>query len=290
VAANQSVQHQRPVVQTVPSPAPVMSAPPGVRTALTVVLPCYNEAERLPETLEVYLAHLSRVPGEAEVLVVDDGSTDATALVAAAVAAVDARVRVLAMRPNRGKGSAVRAGMLAGRGELLVFTDADGSYGPRDLDRIVGALAEAPVAIGTRAEAATGPLTRRAASRVFNLAIRGLLGLPFRDTQSGLKGFRRTAAQETFSRTRLDGFAFDVEVLFLARQLGLEIAEVSVEARECQGSKVRMAVDAQRMLGEVWAVRQLAASGAYGGLPVRHRQSKAALIDDSYAVDIKQPA
>jgi glycosyltransferase involved in cell wall biosynthesis len=267
-----------------------MSSPPGVRTALTIVLPCYNEAERLPATLKAYLAHLSRVPGEVEILVVDDGSTDATAAVAEAVAAADKRVRVLAKWPNRGKGSAVQAGMLAGRGELLVFTDADGSYGPPDLDRIVRALAEAPVAIGTRAEAATGSLTRRAASRVFNLAIRGLLGLPFRDTQSGLKGFRRTAAREIFSRTRLDGFAFDVEALFLARRLDFEIAEVSVQAKECAGSKVRMAVDAQRMLGEVWAVRQLAASGAYGGLPVRHRQVKAALIDDSYAADIKQPA
>jgi glycosyltransferase involved in cell wall biosynthesis len=267
-----------------------MSSPPGVRTALTVVLPCYNEAERLPGTLEAYLAHLSRVPGEVEVLVADDGSTDATVAVAEAVAAVDARVRVLARWPNRGKGSAVRAGMLAGRGDLIVFTDADGSYGPCDLDRIVRALAEAPVAIGTRTETATGPITRRAASRVFNLAIRSLLGLPFRDTQSGLKGFRRAAAREIFSRTRLDGFAFDVEALFLARRLGLEITEVTVEAKECQGSKVRMAVDAQRMLGEVWAVRQMAASGAYGGLPIRRAQIKAALIDDSYAAGIKHPA
>jgi dolichyl-phosphate beta-glucosyltransferase len=293
VAANQSVQRQRPVGQTTPSPAPGPASTPGVRVALTVVLPCYNEAERLPETLEAYLAHLSRVPGEVEVLVVDDGSTDATLQVAEAVAAVDGRVRVLAMRPNRGKGSVVRAGMLAGRGELIVFTDADGSYGPHDLDRIVRALAEAPVAIGTRAEAATGPLTRWAASRVFNLAIRSLLRLPFRDTQSGLKGFRRAAAREIFSRTRLDGFAFDVEALFLARRLGLEIAEVSVQATECEGSKVRMAVDAQRMLGEVWAVRKLAASGAYGGLPIRHEPATAASrieLDRSVAGGIKQPA
>ena len=277
-------------VQTAPSrPCHVLAA--RGEDGLTVVLPCYNEAERLPETLEAYLAHLSRVPGQVEVLVVDDGSTDATAAVAEAVAAIDARVRVLAMRPNRGKGSAVRAGMLAGRGDLIVFTDADGSYGPCDLDRIVRALADAPVAIGTRAEAATGPLTRRAASRVFNLAIRSLLGLPYRDTQSGLKGFRQAAARDIFSRTRLDGFAFDVEALFLARRLGLEIAEVSVQARECQGSKVRMAVDAQRMLGEAWAVRQMAASGVYGGLPIRHGQTKTApRIDHSGAAGIKQPA
>jgi glycosyltransferase involved in cell wall biosynthesis len=253
VAANQLVQHP----------------------SLTVVLPCYNEAERLPGTLQAYLRQLSRVPAEVEVLVVDDGSTDATRAVAEAVAAADPRVRVLAHRPNRGKGFAVRAGMLAGRGDRIVFTDADGSYGPDDLGRVAEALAEAPVVIGARTEAATGPLVRQAASRGFNLAIRGLLDLPFRDTQSGLKGFRRAAAHAIFSRTRLDGFAFDVEVLFLARRLGLNVAQVSVQPMECEGSKVRVALDAQRMLRDVWAVRRLAAGGAYGGLLAGQGQANA---------------
>jgi dolichyl-phosphate beta-glucosyltransferase len=267
VAVNQLLHQRR--VRAVPGPARTNSPPPWSRTALTVVLPCYNEAERLPGTLRTYLAHLPQDPGAVEVLVVDDGSTDATLDVAKAIATVDPRVRVLTSRPNRGKGFAVRSGILASRGDLVVFTDADGSYGPGELDRIVRALAEAPVAIGSRAQAATGPLTRRAASRVFNLAIQGLLGLPFCDTQAGLKGFRRTAAQEIFGRTRLDGFAFDVEALFVARRLGLEISEIAVQARECQGSKVRVAVDAQRMLREAWAVRRMAATGAYGGLTVR---------------------
>jgi glycosyltransferase involved in cell wall biosynthesis len=159
--------------------------------------------------------HLSRVPGEVEVLVVDDGSTDATVAAVEAIAAVDARVRLLCLSCNRGKGAAVREGMLAAKGELIVFTDADGSYGPSELDRIVGALAETPVAIGARV-ATRGPLIRRVASRVFSLAIRVLVGLPFPDTQSGLKGFRRAAAREIFRRARLDGFAFDVEALLLA--------------------------------------------------------------------------
>jgi dolichyl-phosphate beta-glucosyltransferase len=253
VAANQLTQ-QRPLLDP----------------ALTVVLPCYNEAGRLPGTLRAYLGRLSSAPGEVEVLVVDDGSTDATRAVAEAAAAADPRVRVLAHRPNRGKGFAVRAGMLAGRGDRIVFTDADGSYGPDDLQRVVEALAGAPVAIGARIDAACGRLVRQAASRGFNLAIRGLLGLPYPDTQSGLKGFRRAAARAIFSRTRLDGFAFDVEALFLARRLGLDVAQVSVRARECEGSKVRVALDAQRMLREVWAVRRMADSGAYGGLPVGH--------------------
>jgi dolichyl-phosphate beta-glucosyltransferase len=249
---------------------PTSDIPDGCRTpvctaqALTVVLPCYNEAERLPGTLQALLTHLADAPGEVEVLVVDDGSTDATATVAEAAAAVDRRVRVLSYRPNRGKGFAVRTGMLAARGELVVFTDADGSYPPSDLDRIVGALARAPVAIGTRAGNASGPVARRAASRIFNLAIRGALGLPFADTQSGLKGFRRAAAQQIFGQTLVDGFAFDVEVLWLAQQLSLEVAEVRVQAMERQGSKVQMVADALEMLGEVWTVRRTRTNAPHG--------------------------
>ena len=257
--------------------APVRTAP-----ALTVILPCYNEAERLPGTLPALLAHLSAVPGAVEVLVVDDGSTDATVNVAEAVAAADRRVRVLSYGPNRGKGFAVRTGMLAAQGERVVFTDADGSYRPSDLDRIVAALAQAPVAIGSRAGGASGPVARRAASRVFNLAIHGALGLPFDDTQSGLKGFRRAAAQQIFSQARVDGFAFDVEVLWLARQLRLEVTEVSVQAMERQGSKVQMVADALAMLGEVWTIRRARttrADGKVGSAPIPSLEAAASPAD-----------
>jgi dolichyl-phosphate beta-glucosyltransferase len=267
---------------------PVCSAP-----AVTVVLPCYNEAERLPGTLQALLGHLSATPGEVEVLVVDDGSTDATVEVAAAVAAVDRRVRVLSYRPNRGKGFAVRTGMLAARGELVVFTDADGSYRPSDLDRILAALAQAPVAIGARTGGTSGPIARRAASRVFNLAIRGATGLSFGDTQSGLKGFRRAAAQQIFSRARVDGFAFDVEVLWLARQLRLEVAEVQVEALERPGSKVQMVADALEMLGEVWTVRQARATrthGAAGATPIPSPDAAAASAVDPPLGTVTAPA
>jgi glycosyltransferase involved in cell wall biosynthesis len=230
-----------------------------------VVLPCYNEADRLPGTLQALLAHLSAAPGEVEVLVVDDGCTDRTVEVAEAAATVDERVRVLSYRPNRGKGFAVRTGMLAAAGGRVVFTDADGSYGPSDLDRIVAALDRAPVAIGSRVGGAGGPVARRAASRVFNLTIRSALGLPFGDTQSGLKGFQRAAAQQIFRQARVDGFAFDVEVLWLARRLSLEVAEVNVRAMERQGSKVQMVADALEMLGQVWAVRQAPTNPADGG-------------------------
>ncbi len=229
-------------------------------TALTVILPCYNEAERLPATLEAYLARLPHTPGEVEVLVVDDGSTDATLVVADAAAGGDPRVRVLRGWPNRGKGFAVRTGMLAAEGALVVFTDADGSYGPSDVDRVIGALADAPVAIGSRdLGAAGGNLIRSVASLAFNRAMRVVLGLPFRDTQCGLKGFRREAAQAVFGRARVDGFAFDAEALLLARWLGLAVAEVPVRAYERAGSKVRLLLDGRRMLTEVWTIRRAAA-------------------------------
>ena len=172
--------------------------------------------------------------------------------------------------------------MLAARGEVVAFTDADGSYRPSDLDKILAALAKAPVAIGTRTGGTSGAVARRAASRVFNLAIRGALGLSFGDTQSGLKGFRWAAAQQIFSRARVDGFAFDVEVLWLARQLRLEVAEVHVQALERPGSKVQMVADALEMLAEVWTVRQAATHrhlAEVGPLPTRSPQVAASAAD-----------
>ena len=240
------------------------AAPAPTGTALSLVLPCYNEAERLPKTLAAYLAALPRQPGAVELLVVDDGSTDQTFAVAQAIAAQDARVRVIRSQPNHGKGHGVRTGVLQANGALIVFTDADGSYGPGEVARIAAALADAPVAIGSRpAGWATDPPARRLASRLFNRAIQALLGLPFGDTQCGLKGFRRHAALELFGRARLDGFAFDVEVLFLARRLGLAVNEVPVRAEVRDGSKVQLVVDALGMLGDVLRVRRWAVSGGY---------------------------
>lgn len=223
-------------------------------TPLTVVLPCYNEAERLPRTLEGLLAQL---PSDVEVLVVDDGSTDATAAAARAAAGDDPRVRVILGPVNRGKGHAVRTGMLEAAGERIVFTDADGSYGAADVLRVAEALGEAPVAIGTRGQAAgAGSPVRRLASRLFNRAVRELLELPFDDTQCGLKGFCRAAAQDVFGRAQVDGFAFDAEALALARRLDHQVREVPVTAEERHGSKIRLATDALRMLRDMWRVRR----------------------------------
>jgi dolichyl-phosphate beta-glucosyltransferase len=264
-------------------------------TALSIVFPCFDEAERLPRTFERYLAHFPADPAAIEFVVVDDGSSDGTLEVAERIAARDRRVRVLQAASNHGKGFAVRTGVLAAKGDRVVFTDADGSYGPDDVERILLALERAPVAIGVRPAAGPGKAAargtaaagqgaagvegagtsagppagvrgaalRRLASPIFNLAMRLSLGLPFHDTQCGLKGFRREAAADLFGRGRVDGFAFDAEILFLAGRLGYQVAEVPVQATDRDGSKVRLSVDALRMLREAWSVRRAAARGAY---------------------------
>jgi dolichyl-phosphate beta-glucosyltransferase len=239
--------------------------------AVSLVLPCLNEAERLPATLAALLARYPPDRTEVELLIVDDGSSDGTGAVADAAAARDPRIRVLRTLRNHGKGYAVRTGMLAALGELVVFTDADGSYGPEQVERIVEALGRAPVAIGARLgpTPGTGATLRRLASRVFNRVMRLALGMPFHDTQCGLKGFRRAAARAVFGLARVDGYAFDAEALLLADRLGLAVVEVPVSAEERSGSKVRLLGDALRMLADVWRVRRAAAAGVYDETPVR---------------------
>ena len=241
-----------------------MTDRPAAGSTLSIVLPCFDEAERLPGTLAAYLAHFPPGRSEVELVVVDDGSSDGTSAIADRIAATDPRVRVVRTSANHGKGYAVRTGVQAAQGELVVFTDADGSYGPGEVARVTAALADAPVAIGCRpAGWATGPPARRLASRLFNRAIQALLGLPYRDTQCGLKGFRRHAARELFGRAHLDGFAFDVEILFVARRLGMAVSEVPVRAEVRDGSKVQLVVDALGMLRDVLRVRRWAVSGGY---------------------------
>ncbi|HEX6737253.1 MAG TPA: dolichyl-phosphate beta-glucosyltransferase [Vicinamibacteria bacterium] len=209
---------------------------------LSVVIPAYNEAERLPPTLERVLGYLRGRGVSHEVVVVDDGSRDRT--VARARAVGGDTVTVLANEVNRGKGYSVRRGMLAARGARRLMTDADLSTPIEDLERLAARLDDGyQVAIGSRALPDSNveihqPWYRENMGRVFNAAVR-LLALPgLKDTQCGFKLFSAEAAQAAFSRAQLDGFSFDVEALFLARRLGYRIAEVPVTWRNDAASRV----------------------------------------------------
>ena len=213
------------------------------------MIPAYNEERRLPSTLDTVLTWLNGSAfADAEVLVVDDGSGDGTAALAEARSAADPRVRLLRNSGNRGKGYAVRHGMLEARGGWILFSDADLSAPIDQLPKLLGAAQanRAALAIGSRALDRTligvhQSRWRELSGIVFNLLMRAITGLPFADTQCGFKLYRRDAARQVFERQRLDGFGFDVEDLFIARRLGLAAIEVPVKWNNVEGTKVGLA-------------------------------------------------
>jgi glycosyltransferase involved in cell wall biosynthesis len=225
---------------------------------LSIVIPAYNEEARLPGTLERVLAHLAQQRSEFEVLAVDDGSRDRTAELVEQVTAREPRIRLL-REPHRGKGAAVRAGALAARGEVVLFTDADLSHPVEELTRLPALLNGAQVVIASRegdgSQRLEEPIYRHLMGRVFNRFVR-LLAVPgIEDTQCGLKCFTAPAARELFQRQTIDGFGFDVELLFLARKLGYRVREVSVSWRHVPASRVDPIRDTLRMVGDVLRVR-----------------------------------
>lgn len=212
---------------------------------LSIVIPAFNEQERLPSTLKEIVAYLSRRPGASEIIVVDDGSSDATAAVAAeCLRPLGERGRVLRQDVNRGKGASVQRGMLAARGELVLFSDADLSTPIEELETLEAAVAAgAHVAIGSRAIDRTlierrQRLGREVSGRVFNWLVRRVLLGGIRDTQCGFKLFARNCVQPIFTRQRIVRFGFDVEVLAIARALGFVIAERPVRWRNHPDSRV----------------------------------------------------
>lgn len=230
---------------------------------LSVVIPAYNEQERLPGTLEAVLAYLAAGDwGGFEILVVDDGSTDATREVVEEFRRTHSQVHLLVNPGNRGKGFSVRHGMLRAEGDWVLFTDADLSAPIEELDKLLNAVRErqADIAIGSRAlnRSLIGvhqSWFREQAGRLFNLMVRLLVGLPFWDTQCGFKLFSSRAAREVFRRVRLKRFGFDVEALFIARRLGFRIVEVPVRWSHAGGTKVRMWKDSVNMFADLIRIR-----------------------------------
>jgi dolichyl-phosphate beta-glucosyltransferase len=230
-----------------------------------VVIPAYNEALRLPSTLGRVRKHLAERGVAHEIVVVDDGSTDATAEVARAAGDV---VRVLRHQPNRGKGYAARRGMLAATGERRLMTDADLSTPIEELAGLEAALDRGyDVAIGSRAIAGARievrqPAYREAMGRLFNVLVQALLLPGLSDTQCGFKLFTAGAAEAAFSPCRLDGFSFDVEALYAARRRGLRIAEVPVVWRNDAATRVSLGGGGAAFV-DLLSIRLRALRGAY---------------------------
>jgi dolichyl-phosphate beta-glucosyltransferase len=225
---------------------------------LSVVIPAYNEAERLGPTLERIVSYLTGRGLGYEVLVVDDGSRDATAEVAAAFA--DRGVRVLVQPGNRGKGAAVRRGMVESRGRRALLTDADLSTPIEAVERLEAALADADVVLGSRAVEGADvqvhqPLYRELMGKTFNLVIRVLGVRGFKDTQCGFKLLDGDAARRLFAKMIVDRFAFDVELVWLARREGLRVVEVGVPWVDSPRSRVHPLFDSARMLLDVLTFR-----------------------------------
>jgi glycosyltransferase involved in cell wall biosynthesis len=241
-------------------------APPA-RHRLSVVIPALNEAERIATTVSRIRSDLAKIDyrGGLEIIVVDDGSIDRTAHVAREAGAD----RVLVHDRNRGKGAAVRDGMLDARGSAIVFTDADLAYSPDHLVVVLEKLEEgSDVVIGSRGhpgstEDNAPSRVRSVGSRAVNLLTRVVLSETYSDTQCGLKGFRGDVAHRVFSKTRVDGMGFDIEVLFLAERWGLSVTEIPVHVAYSERSSVHVARDGWRLVRDLILIRRWAAQHAY---------------------------
>lgn len=245
-----------------------MSATETVRPRLSVVLPAYNEEARLPATLAAWSSYLSAQSYTWEIVVADDGSSDGTAGAAEEFAATHPGVRVLRLTPNRGKGGAVRLGALAAEGQVILFADADLGV-PAEF--VAAALATidggADVATGERSLRTYASEERSIVRLAAGLAVqisRRALGLTFvRDSQCGFKAFRRDIAGAVFRRARIDSFAFDIKVLYLARRLGAKVESFPVEVSFQAGSTFDVRKHLPRFLEDILRVRLNALRGVY---------------------------
>jgi len=234
--------------------------------ALSIIIPSYNEELRLPQSLEAIADYIKKSGRETEVLVVDDGSNDRTAALAQTFRVRIPLLRVVANGENRGKGYSVRHGMVEARGDIVLFTDADLSAPIDEADKLIAALDNHDVAIGSRA-LDRNLITvhesgfREFAGIIFNKRI--VLWLPFVDTQCGFKAFRRERCEILFEQQRIERFGFDPELLYLARHHGLKSVEIPVRWSHSPATKVNMLRDSVQMFLDVFTIRWNAILGRY---------------------------
>ncbi len=235
---------------------------------LSIVIPAHNESHRLPESMEKILAFLASQPYDAEVVVVENGSTDDTLALAQRYAREHPDVVRALHEPRRGKGLAVRRGMLAARGEYRFLCDADLSMPIEEITRFLPpALDGFDIAIASRelpeSRRVDEPAYRHFVGRVFNLMVQALALPGFRDTQCGFKCFRADVAEDVFRHQTLEGMSFDVEVLFIARRRGYRIVEVPITWYFDPDSRVRLVHDSLRMGIDLLTIRWNALRGRY---------------------------
>ena len=241
----------------------------------SLIIPAYNESVRIRPTLHALLRHLHEQNWDAEILVVNDGSSDDTAQIVREFGKAHSQVLLIENPGNRGKGYSVRNGMLHARGDICLFTDADLSSPITEAQKLFDAIAQgADLAIGSRwlrseLQTERQPLYRQLFGRVFNLVLRVVLGLRFADTQCGFKAFRHDAAQRIFPLQRIERWGFDPEILFLARRAGLRVDEIPVIWAHSEGTRLHPFRDGMRMFVEVLRIRWNAMTGDYtsAGLP-----------------------
>jgi len=235
---------------------------------LSIIIPSFNEEQRLPDSLEKIAAYIRERRPNTEVIVVDDGSTDKTAEVAASYKGKIPNLRVLSNGTNRGKGFSVRHGSLEAGGNIILFTDADLSSPIEEGEKLLAGLTTHDVAIGSRAVdrsliQAHQSVFREFAGIIFNRIVRVILRLPFVDTQCGFKAFRRERCRIIFEQQTIERFGFDPELLYLARHHGLTTVEVPVRWAHSPATKVSMLKDSVEMFLDVFVIRRNALLGRY---------------------------
>jgi glycosyltransferase involved in cell wall biosynthesis len=238
----------------------------------SIVIPAYNESARLPATLQSVLECIRARGWDAEVIVVNDGSTDTTAEAVRAFSRTAPEVRLLENPGNRGKGYSVRSGMLDAWGEVALFTDADLSAPIAEAEGLFAAIEQgAEIAIGSRwldssRQTERQPLYRQFFGRCFNAVTRAVMGLPFADTQCGLKAFTREAAQTVFRLQTIERWGFDPEILFIALKRGFRVVEVPVSWAHDERTRLSYLHDGLKMLEEIVQIRWNSLIGRYSKL------------------------